>query len=125
MLAVVIACWFGTQVHDSPEPADGRPTPAQQPPPTASAAKPYLSMLRHLRGSSYDSPKLGNATGKSHTVGSTVQDQAFCTFCTLGDLLWGLHMDCLHMSGYKITVNVFEHSLLLPQRVRTRMRTAP
>jgi hypothetical protein len=45
-------------VHDSPASADGQPPP-QQPPPTASAAKPYLSMLRHLRGSSYDSPNLG------------------------------------------------------------------
>jgi hypothetical protein len=44
------------QVHDSPASADSQPQP---PPPTASAAKPYLSMLRHLRGSSYDSPNLG------------------------------------------------------------------
>ena len=46
------------QVHDGPVSADGQPPP-QQPQPTASAAKPYLSMLRHLRGSSYDSPNLG------------------------------------------------------------------
>lgn len=43
----------------SPESADGRP---QAPlPPPGSAAKPYLSMLRHLRGASYDSPNLGTA----------------------------------------------------------------
>ena len=59
------------QVHDSPASADSQPQP-QPPPPTASAAKPYLSMLRHLRGSSYDSPNLAPNQLQRKDIGDSV-----------------------------------------------------